>query len=344
MFKSFFRSPVLASLLAAVMLVCTGAPAEAARKADAKKKSVTVKKKSVTVAKKQLRREASVRKTVKIKTSIRKAAVVVPRAPTFGQRAGLHLADDPLSLHSSVAFVLDQQSSDVLFSKNADAVLPIASITKLMTALVVLDAGLPLGEVLDISEDDVDTERHSRSRLAVGTQLTRGELMHLALMSSENRAAHALGRHYPGGLPAFVRAMNVKAQALGMHNSHFVDPTGLSSKNVASAGDLARLVSAAHERHTIREYSTANELDVKVGNRMLRYRNTNRLVANPDWEIGLSKTGFINEAGKCLVMQAKIEGKTVVIVLLDSIGRLGRIGDANRIRNWLQSATARKIS
>ena len=227
-----------------------------------------------------------------------------PARPSFGQIYGLHATDDPLDLKSSVALVIDQDTQQVLFSKNPQAVLPIASITKLMTALVVTEAGLPLDEMLAISQDDVDTEKGSRSRLTVGTQLTRGEMLLLALMSSENRAAHALGRHYPGGMDAFVGAMNAKAQLLGMGDTRYVEPTGLSSQNRSSANDLARLVDAAYAHPIIRELSTSREAQVDVGKRQLQFRNTNGLVRNPEWDIGLQKTGYISEAGRCLVMQA----------------------------------------
>ena len=260
---------------------------------------------------------------------------VAPARPSFGQLNGLHATDDPLDLKSSVALVIDQDTRQVLFSKNPEAVLPIASITKLMTALIVTEAGLPLDEALTITQDDVDTEKGSRSRLNVGTVLSRGEMLHLALMSSENRAAHALGRTYPGGLPAFIAAMNAKARLLGMSGTRYVEPTGLSSQNQSSASDLARLVDAAYEHQIIRQLSTMPQAQVAVGNRHLQFRNTNGLVHNPAWDIGLQKTGYISEAGRCLVMQAQLAGRKLIMVLLDSAGRYSRIGDAERIRKWL---------
>ncbi|MCL4746911.1 MAG: D-alanyl-D-alanine endopeptidase [Burkholderiaceae bacterium] len=263
-------------------------------------------------------------------------AAASPRV-SVGQAIGLHSTQDPLELHSSVALVIDQRSGETLFAKNSQAVLPIASITKLMTALVVLDAGLPLDEPLEISEADLDTEKGTRSRLRFGTRLTRGELMQLALMASENRAAHALGRHFPGGIHAFVAAMNDKADALGMRDSYFVDPTGLSSRNVSNARDLARLVDAAYRYPQAREYSTATQLSVANGSRQSAFRNTNRLIISPTWDIGLQKTGYISEAGNCLVMQVSIEGRPLVLVLLDATGRLSRFGDAQRLRNWLEN-------
>ena len=256
---------------------------------------------------------------------------------SIGQLIGLHAVDDPLDLRSAVALVVDQRSGATLYAKNSLAVLPIASITKLMTAMVVLDAKLPLDETLQISDADIDTEKHTRSRLGPGTRLTRNEMLNLALMSSENRAAHALGRHYPGGLDAFVEAMNAKARALGMNDSSFVDPTGLSSRNVSNAVDLSRMVAAAFDYPLIREYSTATGLTVDAGRRNVGYRNTNRLVDNPDWDIRLQKTGYISEAGSCLVMHVDVEGRPMVMVLLDAIGRLSRFGDAQRIRHWLES-------
>lgn len=261
-------------------------------------------------------------------------ARVAPARPSMGHRTGLNNVADELDLKSSVALVLDQDTDEVLFSKNSDAVLPIASITKLMTALVVAEADLPLDEVLKISAADVDSGT-SRSRLRVGTKLSRAEMLHLALMSSENRAAHALGRHYPGGMTAFVAAMNQKAQALGMQDTQYVDPTGLSSLNRSSATDLAVLVRAADKVDLIRQHSTSPAHAVAVGPRNVQFRNTNGLVRAGDWDIGLQKTGYIREAGRCLVMQAQIEGRKLIMVLLDSAGKYSRIGDAERIRKWL---------
>lgn len=240
-------------------------------------------------------------------------------------------------LRSSSALILDVTHSSVLYSRNPDTPLPIASITKLMTALVVADAELPLDETLEVTADDRAHGKGTFSRLAVGTKLTRGELMHLALMSSENRAAHVLGREYPGGAPAFVRAMNAKAKALGMTHSKFVDPAGLSSDNVASPRDLTRLVAAAAENPTIRRYSTDHAHAVKVGRQMLEFRNTNTLVANPEWNVIVQKTGYISEAGRCLVMQAVVDGREVVMVLLNSFGKYTRVADARRIRRWMST-------
>ena len=266
---------------------------------------------------------------------------VAPARISIGQAIGLHATDDPLDLRSSVALVIDQRTGAPLFSKNAQAVLPIASITKLMTALVVIDSAAPLGEVLEITREDIDTEKHSGSRLAPGTRLSRGEMLQLALMSSENRAANALGRHHPGGLPAFVSAMNAKARALGMPDTHFVEPTGLSSSNVSNARDLARLVREALDYPLVRQFSTASGLTVDTGYRMVSYRNTNRLISSPSWEIGLQKTGYISEAGSCLVMQVSLDGQDVVMVLLDAQGSSSRFADARRLREWLEHGGAR---
>ena len=260
---------------------------------------------------------------------------IVPARPSFGQVFGLHETADALDLKSSVALVLDQDTKEVLFSKNSQAVLPIASITKLMTALIVTEAQQPLDEIITITQDDVDTEKGSHSRLVVGTQLSRENMLHLALMSSENRAAHALGRHYAGGLDAFVAAMNRKARDLGMADTRYVEPTGLSSLNQSSARDLATLVNAAHQHRIIRELSTSYEYQVEVGHRELRFRNTNGLVRSPAWDIGLQKTGYISEAGRCLVMQAQMAGRKLIMVFLDSAGKYSRIGDAERVRRWL---------
>lgn len=269
-----------------------------------------------------------------------RARKVVPARPSMGQMIGLHASDDPLDLKSGVALVMDEETNEVLLAKNTQAVLPIASITKLMTALVVTEAGLPLDEVLTVDAQDVDTEKGSGSRLRVGTSLTREEMLHLALMASENRAAHALGRHYPGGLPAFVEAMNRKAEALGMKDTHYVEPTGLSSRNQSNAADLVLLVREAHKHELIRRLSTTPEAAVAVGRRSMQFRNTNGLVRDGQWDIGLQKTGYISEAGRCLVMYAQMAGRKLIMVLLDSAGKYSRVGDAERIRKWLTESAA----
>lgn len=251
------------------------------------------------------------------------------------------LWQDPghLAVQSGSALVVPQDGGEPLYEKNANAVVPIASITKLMTAMVVLDSMPNLQAPITITDEDVDYLRGSRSRLGVGTVITRETALLLALMSSENRAANSLARHYPGGLQAFVAAMNRKAMSLGMSSSHFEDPTGLNSNNVATAYDLARMVAAAHRYPLIREFSTTSGARAEVKGRELEFHNTNQLVSSPTWEIGLSKTGYIQEAGKCLVMQARVADKPVVIVLLDSAGKQTRIGDANRIKRWMESAS-----
>ncbi|MBX9818381.1 MAG: D-alanyl-D-alanine endopeptidase [Burkholderiaceae bacterium] len=289
-----------------------------------------------TVAKKSLAKKVAVKKTARPKT-IRKVVAVVPPRPSYGQLAGLHGMQDELDLRSSVALVVDQDTNEVLFSKNESAVLPIASITKLMTGVLISEAQLPMDEMITITQADVDTEKGSSSRLRVGTELSRGELLHLALMASENRAAHALGRTFPGGLQLFVNQMNIKAKLMGMQDTRYVEPTGLSSKNQSSAKDLATLVSYAHSDPVLRELSTSTGYQVAVGNRTLQYNNTNRLVKNPSWDIGLQKTGYITEAGQCLVMQAKVAGRKLIMVFLDSAGKLSRIGDAERVRKWVES-------
>jgi D-alanyl-D-alanine endopeptidase (penicillin-binding protein 7) len=247
---------------------------------------------------------------------------------------------DEVFLRSAVALVQDAGSGETLIAKNQGAVLPIASITKLMTAVVLLDSGVSLQQRVVISGEDNDLVKGTRSRLRPGTVLTRDELLLLALMSSENRAAASLGRTFPGGMDAFVAAMNAKAAALGMHDTRFVDPTGLSAANVSSARDLARLVAAAHEYPLIRQYSTRESATVQAFGRPLQYRNTNGLVRSAHWEIGLSKTGYISEAGRCLVMRVRMASREVIVVLLDSWGKFSRVGDANRIRKWLESSAA----
>ena len=240
-------------------------------------------------------------------------------------------------VRSHAFYVLDESDAKVLAARHEHVPVPIASITKLMTALAVLEAGQPMDEMLAITADDVRGTPGSHSRLAPGARLSREDLLRLALMSSENRATHALCRRYPDGLPACIRAMNDKAAALGMSSARFVEPTGLSSRNVASPEDLAKLVLAASGNPLVRDYSTAASHTVLVNRQQLEYRNTNLLVGNPSWQVSVQKTGYISEAGRCLVMQAVIDGRQVVIVLLNSYGKLTRIADAKRIRTWMES-------
>lgn len=251
-------------------------------------------------------------------------------------------ATEMLELGSSKALIINQETGETLYAKNTNTPTPIASVTKLMTAMVVLDAMLPLDEYLTVTNADIDTLKGTSSRLRIGTKLPRAEFLRLALMASENRAASALGRNYPGGLPAFIKAMNHKAYELGMMDTRFVDPTGLNSGNISTAEDLVKLVRAAYEYDEIRQESTAVSQAVLVNGRRnpTNFVNTNALVRKGDWVIGLSKTGFISEAGRCLVMQAEIGGQQLIIVLLDSVGKLTRIGDANRIRKWIETTYA----
>lgn len=264
------------------------------------------------------------------------APIVVEKA-SVGDTVGLKHTHDPLALQSNVAYVVDQASSKVLFEKNPDVSLPIASITKLMTSLVVVEANQDMNELIEVTTDDIDKEKGTGSRLKIGAKLSRADMLHIALMSSENRAASALGRNYPGGLPAFVNAMNAKAKQLGMTETHYVDSSGLSSQNRASAKDLVRLVNAAYQHPVIREYSTDSRYTVNPGGHQLEYGTSNKLVSNPAWEIGLQKTGYITEAGRCLVMQAMIEGRAIVMVFLDSKGKYSRLADAGRIKKWLET-------
>ena len=265
------------------------------------------------------------------------AQAAVPTGTT--QRAHLRYSSRPSptdpALRSSAALVLDISNSSVLYARHSDVALPIASITKLMTALVVMEAGQPLDEMLRVSEDERFVGKGSR--LAPGTQLSRGDLMHLALMASENRAAHALGRNYPGGIAACVIAMNAKAHELGMSSARFVEPTGLSDENVASPEDLSKLVMAAAKVAEIREFSTDSDFAVAVGRHLVRYRNTDSLVSKADWNIVVQKTGYIHRAGRCLVMQTVIEDRPVVIVLLNSFGKRTRVADARRVRRWVEA-------
>jgi len=274
-------------------------------------------------------------------------AVALNQGPRGGHVTRVSAAASSIepSLYSSAALVVNEQSGEHIYEKNSQNVTPIASVTKLMTAMVTLDMHLSLDEPITVTDEDIDRLKNSSSRLLVGTTLTRGEIMHLALMASENRAAHALARTAPGGLDAFIARMNRTAQSLGMTHTHFEDPTGLTSANVSTAEDLVRMVEAAHHYKEIRAYSTSEEYAFlsNVNGREYAFHNTNPLVKSDTWDIGLSKTGYISEAGKCLVMQATIDSTPVVIVLLDSAGKLTRIGDANRIKRWLETSPAAKL-
>jgi serine-type D-Ala-D-Ala endopeptidase (penicillin-binding protein 7) len=282
---------------------------------------------------------ARIGKKARLRAAVRLASLdpVEPPRVSLGQAIGLHAVSDPADLRSSVALAVDSRTGKTLFEKNSQAVLPIASITKLMSAMVLLDGRQSMNETLEITSADVDLEKNSRSRLRTGSALSRGELLQLALMASENRAASALARYYPGGTQAFVLAMNKKAKAIQMEDSQFFDPTGLSSRNMSNARDLVQLVKRAGDYPTIRQYSTAGELTVDTGFRMMTFRNTNRLIENPEWQISLSKTGYISEAGNCLVMHTKINDRPVVLVFLDAVGRYTRFADALRLRTYLES-------
>jgi len=287
------------------------------------------------------------KRRVTVKYPATKSATKAParkyqHQPRKRDAAELAAAGAP-NLKSAAALVVDLDDGQTIYAKNTQSIAPIASITKLMTAMVVLDASLPLEETIYIDSADLDFVKHTNSRLGVGTGLPRRDMLRLALMSSENRAAASLGRAYPGGAEAFIAAMNRKAVELGMWSTRFVDSTGLSSENVSTAGDLVKMVKGAYHYPLIREFTTTPAYEVEtVAGRNLRFRNSNGLVKNPTWEIGLSKTGYISEAGRCLVMQAMIAARPVVIVLLDSWGKSTRIGDANRIKKWMESHTGRK--
>jgi D-alanyl-D-alanine endopeptidase (penicillin-binding protein 7) len=268
--------------------------------------------------------------------SYNRPTYVNPRGKSFGQLAGLHQTIDPLSLSAGSVMVEEEMTGQPIFSKNAAAVLPIASITKLMTALVTLDARLPMTDIIVIDESDVDTLKGSSSRLRVGTRLTRAEALLLALMSSENRAAHALARTHPLGIQAFVQLMNQKARQINMINTYFTDPTGLSSNNRSTASDLAKMVKTAYQQPVIRQFSTSTSYQLQTEYGLLNYRNTNPLVGSSTWNVNVSKTGYISEAGRCLVMHVQVLGRNFVFVLLDAIGKSSRVNDAIRIRQWIE--------
>lgn len=333
------------------LLVFAGLMAAPAAQAGTHKKTAkkTVHHSSTRAAKRPVARSTSDAHGKRVRVAIRgkHRSVVhvayVPAPPSFGQMDGLHTTEDPLDLKSGAALVMDQDTHEVLFSKNDQTVLPIASLSKLMTGLLISESGLPMDQPITVTQDDVDTIKHSRSRLRVGTTLTRGELLHLALMASENRAAHALARTYPGGETAFVALMNAKAKALGMTETHYVEPTGLSSENQSSALDLAKLVNVASRDPMLRELTTSHSFDVDMGRQTVQFNNTNRLVKNPTWDIGLQKTGFINEAGHCLLMQVKVAGRKLIMVFLDSAGSMSRFADAERVRRWVETRPVNPI-
>ena len=352
--RSLFQVLGIAAL--GIALAAPGAHAAERKKSPAKKQQVSAPSAKRSVARAKPARTATLSKSkapsARVAVASRaklsrvkaasarspvRAAYVVPAKQSFGELAGLHAISDPLDLKSSVALIIDQDTKEILLRKNDHAILPIASLTKLMTGLLISQSRLPMDQLITITQDDIDTEKGSRSRLMVGTTLTRREMLHLALMSSENRAANALGRTYPGGLKTFVAQMNGRARALGMTDTRYVEPTGLSSKNQSSARDLAILVNVAHSDPVLREFSTSPGYEVAVGKRTLQYNNTNRLVHSASWDIGLQKTGYISEAGRCLVMQTQIAGRKLIMVFLDSAGKFSRLGDAERVRQWVES-------
>ena len=357
--KHKLRTALLLGALAGIGMNAPLQAAPAKKTAVPTGKSVAAKKaaatnKSVAHAKSKPEKNASSKKAGAVKSAADHSHARTAKSARTGKgqyvaaavlsKQHLHRAPvvdvDPgkLALYSSSALVIDQSTGRTVLEKHPDAVTPIASISKLMTAMVVLDAKQDLNEVIAIGEEDVDGLKGTRSRMPVGTTMTRETAMLLALMASENRAAHTLGRHYPGGMQAFVAAMNRKAHSLGMLNSRFEEPTGLSSNNVSTAHDLARMVTAAARYPEIRTYSTIGEAKVELNGRITTFLNTNALVRSEEWEIGVSKTGYISEAGRCLVMQARVADRPVIIVLLDSVGKMTRVGDANRIKRWMESA------
>ncbi|WP_332670310.1 serine hydrolase [Aromatoleum sp.] len=332
-----FHHLVIAVLSCAVLQFGLAEPAGAAAGATSTKvsKASKTKKASTRYTVRKRAAKAGSRK-VSARRSLAPAAQVAARPEV--DHLGLPL------LRSSAFLIQNQNTGEVLLEKKSDAVLPIASITKLMTAMVVLDGGQSLSEEVVISEEDLDTLKGTGSRLALGTRLTREQLLHLALMSSENRAASALGRSYPGGIDAFVHAMNIKARMIGLVDTRFSDSTGLNPMNVSSPRDLARMVSAASTYPLIRQFSTTSEEHVQIGRRVQRFGNTNSLVRSPEWEIGLSKTGYIREAGRCLVMQAWVNKQPVIIVLMDSDGRFTRTADAVRVKKWMEAAATQRVA
>ncbi len=334
----------------------TSSPAQASEKKQTKKSAVAQKKKGGAKKKKARKSGRKIAKAARVhrpvmharakgvekSSGMRKVMFTPARARPLsqGRAFGLHKTPDALALNSAVAYVIDQETNELLVDKNSRAVLPIASISKLMTAMVVLDAQQSLTDMLKVTNGDRDFQKGTHSRLSIGSRLSRQDMLHIALMSSENRAASSLANYYPGGKAAFVAAMNAKAMALGMHDTHFVDPTGLTSRNVSSARDLAKMVNMAYQYPLIREFSTDTSHNVFTGQKTLHYKNSNALIKRTTaFPIGLQKTGFINEAGECLVMQATVAGRPLIMVLLDSSGKYSRFADALRIRSWVTKQT-----
>lgn len=349
----FSLFPSRAALFAPLLCVSLAFPVaeSVAQSASDSSTSAATKKKTTTSSKQstkptQKSAASSTKKNSQAKSS-KSSAVKPSNAPRISKgalatgavgAAGAAKAASGGAIRSNVVFVQDLSNNAVLYSRNDGAARPIASITKLMTALIVTDANQNMQEMIEVTQADVDQVKHSRSRLAVGARLSRADMLHIALMSSENRAANALARNYPGGINAFVAAMNAKARQLGMAQSRFVEPTGLSSENVSSPRDLVKLLQASASRTTIRNFSTDNEQEIRTGNRAPTvFRNTNMLVTNPGWDIKVSKTGFINEAGQCLVMVARINNRDMAIVLLNAEGKGTRIGDAVKIKQLVQA-------
>ena len=349
----------------AVLMAALAAPGDAfaaATKDSHKARTAATKKHAKTASTAKTASAAKTRGTRQVAAQASAAPTkrrVAVRMEGRGHRAALHRvayqprasvnaftlqSDGGVALRSSIGYVVDQNTGEVLYDKNSTSVVPIASITKLMTAMVVLDSKAPLDEMLTVTDEDRDYEKGTGSRLSVGSTLSREDMLHIALMASENRAAAALSRYYPGGRPAFIAAMNRKAAQLGMTETHFENPTGLTSQNVASARDLVKMVDAAYQYPLIRKFSTDRSYEVFTGKRTLAYNSTNALIRNPSWEIGLQKTGFINEAGECLVMQANIHGRPVVMVLLDSYGKYSRFADAQRLREWIDNGGVQRVT
>ena len=345
----FGSSPLLAQTAAAPADSAAKKPAatspsgtKAKKKTNSKKATKKVVAPSGTPQGSRSVADATNKPSTKASSSALKSSSVKPSTATRASTtagvaaAGVVAAGSISAVRSNVVLVQDLSSNTTLFSRNDDVARPIASITKLMTAIVIVDANQSMSDIIEVTSSDVDTVKHSRSRLPVGTKLSRGDMMHLALMSSENRAANALGRHYPGGMSAFVAAMNSKAKQLGMTQSRFVEPTGLSSENVASPRDLVKLLQASASRPAIRHYTTDEQHEVRSSGHATLFRNTNMLVMNPTWDIKVSKTGYINEAGQCLVMLARINNRDMAIILLNADGKGTRVGDAVKIKQWVQ--------
>jgi D-alanyl-D-alanine endopeptidase (penicillin-binding protein 7) len=341
-----FAAPTDALAASSANDATSAKPVVSKKAPSSKVRSTTSAEKPVALSDEKTRKKRVATMRVRVRHGALHKVAFAPRSPTAGQAFKLQEGPEALVVRTNIVYVVDQNTSEALFDKNSRSVVPIASISKLMTAMVVLDSKASLTESIEVTDEDRDYEKHTGSRLAVGSVLSREDMLHIALMASENRAAAALSRYYPGGRPAFIAAMNEKAKALGMTDTHFENSTGLTSHNVSTARDLVKMVDAAYQYPLIRKFSTDRSYTVDTGKHELAYNSTNAFVRSTksSWDIGLQKTGFINEAGECLVMQVTLEGRPMIMVFLDSTGKYTRFADALRLRKWLDNGGEQRMT